>query len=77
VMTVDLARKRLGLSIRAVQEGTAPGASGARPSGGAGAGKAPPPSQGRPAGGGGNKPPAPEKRASAEPFNNPFRNLKR
>ncbi|HEX8435537.1 Tex family protein [Archangium sp.] len=77
VLTVDLARKRLALSVRAVTEGTpapsvgAPRTSGAeaRSTGGA----ARPPPAGKP---GGSKAPAPQK-PSAEPFNNPFRNLKR
>jgi uncharacterized protein len=88
VLSVDLARKRLALSVRAVTEGTpaatvgAPRSSGneARPTGGAprSSGGSPRPSSGSPrpeAGkqGGGSAPP----KSSAEPFNNPFRNLKR
>jgi uncharacterized protein len=77
VLTVDLVRKRLALSVRAVTEGTsapsvgAPRSSGseARPT----AGGARPPPAGKP---GGGKAPASQK-PSAEPFNNPFRNLKR
>ncbi|MET0406556.1 MAG: S1 RNA-binding domain-containing protein, partial [Cystobacter sp.] len=64
VVTVDLVRKRLGLSVRAVTEGTS-GASAPAPS--------------RPAGGQ-SRPPAqapPASKPSAEPFNNPFSKLKR
>ncbi|XXF79440.1 Tex family protein [Myxococcaceae bacterium GXIMD 01537] len=66
VMTVDLVRKRLGLSIRAVQEGTAPPPSGPRPS-----------STAKPPAAGAKPASAPAQKGSAEPFNNPFRNLKR
>jgi uncharacterized protein len=77
VLSVDLARKRLALSVRAVTEGTpasgpvgAPRPSGreARPAGGM-----PRPQAGTRTEG---KAPGPQK-PSAEPFNNPFRNLKR
>jgi uncharacterized protein len=108
VLTVDLARKRLALSVRAVQEGAAAQTGGSRPtvggatgpgrmterSGGGG------PRQGaRPAGPGGTsgagsrspagdagaggkvssgaRGPGPGDKKSPEPFNNPFRNLKR
>ena len=78
VLTVDLERKRLALSVRAVSEGTtpAPRASAPRASGGEArsTGGATRPPAGKP--GGGGKAPAPQK-PSAEPFNNPFRNLKR
>ncbi|MFY2556582.1 Tex family protein [Corallococcus terminator] len=101
VLTVDLQRKRLALSVRAVQEGGAPqpsgrpavggasgagrmtdrGGGGARPSGPAGGGgKSASGGQGagsqsggqRPGSGGGDK-----DKKGPEPFNNPFKNLKR
>ncbi|WNG14927.1 Tex family protein [Cystobacter fuscus] len=74
VVNVDLARKRLGLSVRALTEGTPAAAPSSRPSA---------PSS-RPSGpshapmskqGGGKAAPAPK--PSAEPFNNPFSKLKR
>jgi protein Tex len=82
VLSVDLVRKRLALSVRAVTEGTPAASVGAPRSSG---------SEGRPSGGssrpapapaaskqGGGKAPAPAaQKPSAEPFNNPFRNLKR
>ena len=73
VMTVDLVRKRLGLSVRAVTEGTSaapssrPAAPSSRP---AGSTHAPMGKQG------GGKAPAAQK-PSSEPFNNPFSKLKR
>jgi uncharacterized protein len=81
VMSVDLQRKRLGLSIRAAQEGGQGGAQagaqgaqgsaqGARPAGPPRHEAAP-----RPKGGGEGHRPAPQK--PAEPFNNPFAKLKR
>jgi uncharacterized protein len=63
VLSVDLARKRLALSVRAVTEGTAapsPAGASRAPAGKQASGKAPPP-----------------QKPSSEPFNNPFRNLKR
>ncbi|MDY7231784.1 Tex family protein [Hyalangium rubrum] len=81
VLTVDLARKRLALSVRAAQEGGTPQPSSGRPPSGGGAGrvtaaasggKGAPPSA-RPAGG---KPPEKTEKKGPEPFNNPFRNLK-
>jgi len=77
VLSVDLERKRLGLSVRAVTEGTTPSVGAPRSSGApraASTSAAPRPPAGKP--GGGGKAPAPQK-PSAEPFNNPFRNLKR
>jgi uncharacterized protein len=79
VLSVDLARKRLALSVRAVQEGGAAQASpGRAPAGNTGrmterpsGGKEPAPSR-APSG----KPASAEKKGP-EPFNNPFRNLKR
>jgi uncharacterized protein len=74
VLSVDLARKRLALSVRAAQEGgppqpsapsRAPGGSPGRVTSGAPAPK--------PAG----AKPAPAEKKGPEPFNNPFRNLKR
>jgi uncharacterized protein len=65
VLSVDLERKRLGLSVRAVTEGTTPSVGAPRSSGApraASISAAPRPPAGKP---------------SAEPFNNPFRNLKR
>ena len=75
VLSVDLARKRLALSVRAVTEGTsAPSTSAPRPSSGsARPAEAPRAQVGKQSGG---KPPPPQK-PSSEPFNNPFRNLKR
>jgi uncharacterized protein len=80
VLSVDLVRKRLALSVRAAQEGGPPQPSSGRTSGassgrvttaGAPGGKgAPPP---RDAGG----KPAPAEKKGPEPFNNPFRNIKR
>jgi uncharacterized protein len=64
VLSVDLARKRLALSVRAVTEGTS---ASTRPA------EAPRAQAGKQAGG---KTPPPQK-PSSEPFNNPFRNLKR
>jgi uncharacterized protein len=80
VLSVDLARKRLGLSVRAVQEGGAPQAPSGRgaPAGNAGR-MTPAPSGGKgtpPARAQGGKP-APAEKKGPEPFNNPFRNLKR
>ncbi|MCY1016420.1 Tex family protein [Pyxidicoccus sp. MSG2] len=115
VLTVDLARKRLALSVRAVQEGGAPqagasrpavgGATGtgrmtergggprqdSRPSGAGGAGSGGRPSSGaggRPSSAAGSSASGPAGKPSSgsqgsgdkkgpEPFNNPFRNLKR
>ncbi|WP_163782357.1 Tex family protein [Myxococcus vastator] len=84
VLTVDLARKRLALSVRAVQEGGAPQPSGRPPVGGAaGQGRMTErgggPRQGaRPASGPGPKPPSgPGEKKGPEPFNNPFSKLKR
>jgi uncharacterized protein len=80
VLSVDLARKRLALSVRAVQEGGAPQQPAGRgaPTGNAGrmtsapsGGKGAPPAR-APAG-----KPAPAEKKGPEPFNNPFRNLKR
>ena len=81
VLSVDLARKRLALSVRAVQEGGA---------------SQPPSGRGAPAGNPGRMTPstlrwkgaaarraasggkpAPAEKKGPEPFNNPFRNLKR
>ncbi len=67
VLGVDLARKRLSLSVRAVTEGTP------APSGGAPRVSR---NEERPSSRGGGKAPPP-KQSSAEPFNNPFRHLKR
>ncbi|MFL5344862.1 MAG: Tex family protein [Hyalangium sp.] len=79
VLSVDLPRKRLALSVRAVQEGGAPAPSPGRapagnagrmtasPSGGRGAQSGRPPAS----------KPAPAEKKGPEPFNNPFRNLKR
>lgn len=104
VLTVDLQRKRLALSVRAVQEGGTPqpsgrpavgGASGAgrmtdrsgggaRPSGPGGGGKGA--SSARPGGQGAGTPSGGQRpgsggsdkdRKGPEPFNNPFKNLKR
>jgi uncharacterized protein len=76
VLSVDLARKRLALSVRAVTEGTSGPSAGAPRSSASEA--RPAPGGARPPAGkqGGGKAPAPQK-PSAEPFNNPFRNLKR
>jgi uncharacterized protein len=71
VLSVDLERKRLGLSVRAVTEGTSPSGGAPRAPSTASTTRPPP---GKPAGAA--KAPAPQK-PSAEPFNNPFRNLKR
>ncbi|MBJ6761034.1 RNA-binding transcriptional accessory protein [Myxococcaceae bacterium JPH2] len=92
VLTVDLARKRLALSVRAVQEGGAPGPSGKPAVAGAhGAGRGvtterpvargAPPS--RPSSSGPGRPAPsssggnPEAKKKPEPFNNPFSKLKR
>ncbi|NVJ04500.1 RNA-binding transcriptional accessory protein [Myxococcus sp. AM001] len=84
VLTVDLARKRLALSVRAVQEGGAPQPSGRPLVGGAtGQGRMTErgggPRQGaRPASGPGPKPSSgPGEKKGPEPFNNPFSKLKR
>ncbi|WP_338869801.1 Tex family protein [Myxococcus stipitatus] len=95
VLSVDLARKRLALSVRAAQEGGAPqpsgrpavggatgaarmtdrggggskGASGSRPSG--------PPQQQGGARSGSSSGSGEKDKKGPEPFNNPFRNLKR
>jgi uncharacterized protein len=80
VLSVDLARKRLALSVRAVQEGGAPAPSspGRAPAGNAGRMTA------SPSGGKGPQParppaskPASAEKKGPEPFNNPFRNIKR
>jgi protein Tex len=76
VLSVDLARKRLGLSVRAVTEGTSGPSVGAPRSSGSEARPAPASARPPPGKQGGGKAPAPQK-PSAEPFNNPFRNLKR
>ncbi|NMO23456.1 RNA-binding transcriptional accessory protein [Pyxidicoccus fallax] len=96
VLTVDLARKRLALSVRAVQEGGAAQPSGRPAVGGAtgpgrmterGGGGGPrqdsrpsgassKPSGSGGASGGGRPAPGADKKGP-EPFNNPFRNLKR
>jgi protein Tex len=69
VLSVDLARKRLALSVRAVQEGgTPPPPSGRPPAASTGrmtTSRAPP------------SKPAPAEKKGPEPFNNPFRNIKR
>ncbi|AGC42757.1 S1 RNA-binding domain-containing protein [Myxococcus stipitatus DSM 14675] len=93
VLSVDLARKRLALSVRAAQEGGTPQPSGRPAVGGAtgaprmmdrGSGKGAPGS--RPSGppqqqGGGRQGsssgPNEKDKKGPEPFNNPFRNLKR
>jgi protein Tex len=79
VLSVDLPRKRLALSVRAAQEGgtaapSAPRAAGRPP---ASPGRAPEGARGpppRPPSGGRT---APVEKKGPEPFNNPFRNLKR
>jgi uncharacterized protein len=80
VLTVDLVRKRLALSVRAAQEGGPPQpSSGRAPAGGSGrvtttgapGGKGTPPPRAT-----GGKP-APAEKKGPEPFNNPFRNIKR
>jgi uncharacterized protein len=83
VLTVDLARKRLALSVRAAQEGGAPQAGASRPAVGGATGPArmterggPPRQDARPSGGDKKGGPAGDKKGP-EPFNNPFRNLKR
>ncbi|AKQ68682.1 S1 RNA binding domain protein [Myxococcus hansupus] len=84
VLTVDLARKRLALSVRAVQEGGAPQPSGRPAVGGAtGAGRMTDRGGGGPRQGA--RPPGPPPKGPAssgekkgpEPFNNPFSKLKR
>jgi uncharacterized protein len=69
VLSVDLPRKRLALSVRAVQEGTGPAASSGRPPA---ASTSRMTSSSAPA-----AKPAPAEKKGAQPFNNPFRNLKR
>ncbi|WP_225409973.1 Tex family protein [Stigmatella hybrida] len=79
VLSVDLARKRLALSVRAAQEGGAAASSAPQ------AASRPPASPGRAPAGGREAPPrrpsgdrpAPAEKKGPEPFNNPFRNLKR
>ncbi|WP_426749399.1 Tex family protein [Myxococcus sp. Y35] len=87
VLTVDLARKRLALSVRAVQEGVAPQPSGRPAVGGAtgagrmterGGGSGGPRQGARPAAGPGPKgPQGSGEKKGPEPFNNPFSKLKR
>ncbi|HZI14263.1 MAG TPA: S1 RNA-binding domain-containing protein, partial [Myxococcus sp.] len=91
VLTVDLARKRLALSVRAVQEGGAPQPSGRPAVGGAtgpgrmteqrGGGGGGPRQGAKPSGQGSGSKPASGSgggdKKGPEPFNNPFRNLKR
>ncbi|HYO73160.1 MAG TPA: S1 RNA-binding domain-containing protein, partial [Archangium sp.] len=76
VLSVDLARKRLALSVRAVTEGTSGASVGAprssRPEPAPAASK-----QGSVKQGGGKAPAPAAQKSSAEPFNNPVRNLKR
>ncbi|MBU8894383.1 RNA-binding transcriptional accessory protein [Corallococcus sp. H22C18031201] len=91
VLTVDLARKRLALSVRAVQEGGTPGPSGKPAVGGAHgtrgvtterpAARGAPPSRPNAPGPGRPAPIAsggnPDAKKKPEPFNNPFSKLKR
>jgi protein Tex len=65
VLSVDLARKRLGLSVKALTEGTQ------------GATRAPPPPREQGRGPQGKPPEGKGPGPKPEPFNNPFRNLKR
>jgi uncharacterized protein len=80
VLSVDLARKRLALSVRAVQEGgpPQPSSSGWAPGGGSGRVTAGAPSgKGAPSAKPSGGKPSPAEKKGPEPFNNPFRNLKR
>ncbi|RYZ14012.1 MAG: S1 RNA-binding domain-containing protein, partial [Myxococcaceae bacterium] len=86
VLSVDLARKRLALSVKALQEGGTPQASGRPAVGGAtGQGRMTErPGSGGPSRpqGGGQRPPAQQgsqapAQKKPEPFNNPFSKLKR
>ncbi|MDC0713925.1 Tex family protein [Stigmatella sp. ncwal1] len=79
VLSVDLVRKRLALSVRAVQEGGAASPSAPRPSGRPPGGGPQAPAGGRDASSrrpSEDRPPKVEKKGP-EPFNNPFRNIKR